>query len=224
MVPLRASPTELTTAATDLAVGVLCLVSLRQLLRIQTSARWKRGVWAWVLALLVLASALGAAAHGLQWSSEVRDAIWKPLYLMLALSVALFLVGGVHDWRGEAAARRFLPWAIASGTLFFVLVEWLGGAFVIFVAYETTTMLAALAMCVSLAATRRTAGAGLVAIGLALTIGAGAVQVSGLAVRVIVPFDHNGLFHLVQLIATAVLVIGLRRGLEDRPRRRSSRR
>ena len=78
-------------------------------------------------------------------------------------------------------------------------------------------MLAALAMYASLAAARRTAGAGLVAIGLVLTIAAGVVQTSSLAVRVIVPFDHNGLFHLVQLIATAVLVIGLRRGLEDRP-------
>ena len=196
---------------------MLCLVALRQLLRVRTSATWKRGVWAWVLALLVLASALGAAAHGLEWSGEVRDAIWKPLYLMLAVSVALFLVGSLHDWRGEAAARRFLPWAMASGALVFVPIEWLGGAFVIFVVYETATMLAALAMYASLAATRRTAGAGLVAIGLALTIAAGAVQVSSLAVRVIVPFDHNGLFHLVQLIATAVLVIGLRRGLDDRP-------
>jgi hypothetical protein len=29
-----------------------------------------------------------------------------------------------------------------------------------------------------------------------------------------VPFDHNGLFHLVQLIATAAIATGLRRGLE----------
>ena len=217
MVPLQASPTELTTAATDLAVGVLCLVALRQLLKVRTSAVWKRGIWAWVLSLLVLASALGAMAHGLAWSGEVRGAIWRPLYLALALSVALFLVGGLHDWRGEAAARRLLPWAMASGALFFVLIEWFGGAFVIFVAYETATMLAALVMYTALASTRRTAGAGLVAIGLALTIAAGAVQASSLAIRVIVPFDHNGLFHLVQLIALAVLVIGLRRGLDDRP-------
>ena len=178
------------------------------------SATWKRALWNWVLALLGAASALGAVAHGLAWSEAVRAALWYPMYLLLGLSVTLFLAGAVYDWRGEASARRVLPWAVGTGLGFFLLVELLGGAFIIFVVFETAAMVVALAIYRFLWASGRLAGAGLVTVGIGLTIVAGAVQASDLSVRLILPFDHNGLFHLVQLVATAVLLAGLRRGLE----------
>jgi hypothetical protein len=135
----------------------------------------------------------------------------------LGLSLTLFLVGGVYDWRGERAARRALPWAVSAGLGFYPLVELLGGAFLIFVVFETVVMLTALAIYGGLAWTRRLAGAGLVTAGIGLTITAGAVQSSRLSIRLLVPFDHNGLFHLAQLLATTMLVLGVRRGLQHNP-------
>jgi len=211
---LNTSPTELTTAATDAAMALLCVLALSLLVRLHAQARWKRLLWIWVLALLGLASTVGAAAHGLEWSEALRAALWVPLYLMLGLSVTLFVVGAIYDWRGEAAARRTLPWAVAAGVGFYPLIELLGGAFLIFVAFETTAMLAALTMYGVLTATRRLAGARCVTAGIALTIVAGAVQASHLGVQLFVPFDHNGLFHLVQLVATTMLIAGVRRGLK----------
>jgi hypothetical protein len=213
-VPLSGSPTDLTTAATDVAMAFVCLVALVELARLRVTATWKRALWGWVLALLGLASALGAVVHGLAWSESERAAWWHPLYVLLGLSVTLFLAGGIYDWRGDASARRVLPWAVGIGLGFFPLVQLLGGAFVIFVLFETTAMVAALAIYGSLWATGRLAGAGLVTLGIGLTIVAGALQASDLSVRLILPFDHNGLFHLVQLVATVVLVAGLRRGLK----------
>jgi hypothetical protein len=215
---LNNSPTELTTAATDAAMGILCVIAFSRLVRLDVHASWKRDLWSWVLALLGLASVLGAAAHGLEWSGAARAALWRPLYLLLGLSVTLFLVGGLYDWRGETAARRILPWAVGVGLGFYPLIALLGGAFLIFIVFNTTAMLTALAMYGALASTRRVAGAGLVAVGIALTIVAGAVQASHLSVHLIVPFDHNGLFHLVQLVATTILVVGLRRGLKTSQR------
>jgi hypothetical protein len=136
------------------------------------------------------------------------------LYLSLGLSVALFLVGGIYDWRGEAAARALLPWAVGIGVSFFVVTQLSSGSFLIFVVYEATAMLATLAMYVYLSTTGRLAGAGMMTVGIGLSIVASAVQASVLSVRLIVPFDHNGLFHLVQLTAIAALANGLRRGLE----------
>jgi hypothetical protein len=47
---------------------------------------------------------------------------------------------------------------------------------------------------------------------LAVSLGAGALQASGLgAVRLLWEFDHNGLFHLVQLLGLPLMVAGLRR-------------
>lgn len=209
--PLNPSATELTTAATDAALGLLCLGLLVQLAAIPTKATWKRALWCWVLGLVGLASVLGTVVHGLEWSESARAILWRPLYLSLGLTVALFLTGGIYDWRGEPAARALLPWAVAVGVGFFALTQFLGGAFLVFVVYEGVAMVAALAMYVFLSSTRRLAGAGTIAVGIGLSIVAAAVQATASSARLIVPFDHNGLFHLVQIVATAVLANGLRR-------------
>ena len=211
---LNPSATELTTAATDAAVGLLCLAVVWRLVAIPVDATWKRALWCWVFGLLGLASFLGAAAHGLELSESVRGVLWRPLYLSLGLTVALFVIGGICDWRGERTARALLPWAVGIGVSFFAVTQLLGGAFLIFVVYEAIAMVATLAMYVFLSTTRRLAGATMITVGIGLSIVAAAVQASALSVRLIVPFDHNGLFHLVQLIATTALANGLRRGLE----------
>ena len=211
---LNPSATELTTAATDAALGLLCLVIVLRLVAVPVNATWKRALWCWVFGLLGLASVLGTVVHGFELSESVLQILWRPLYLSLGLTVALFLAGGVRDWRGEAAARALLPWAIGLGAGFFALTQLLGGAFLIFVLYEAAAMVATLAMYVFLSTTGHLAGAGMIALGIGLSIVAAAVQASALSVWLIVPFDHNGLFHLVQLTATAALASGVGRGLE----------
>jgi hypothetical protein len=108
-------------------MALVCLVSLVRLARLRVTATWKRTLWCWVLALLGAASALGAAAHGLAWSEAARAALWHPLYLLLGLSVTLFLAGGIYELRGDASVRRVLPPAVGIGLGFFLLVELLVG-------------------------------------------------------------------------------------------------
>jgi hypothetical protein len=213
---LNSSATELTTAATDALLGVLCLVLLWRLHRLPTDALWKRAVWAWVFRLIVGASALGAVAHGLNLPESLRAGLWQPLYLSLGLAVALFLVGAVTDWRGDVASRLMLPWAIGLGLMFWISSAWLGGAFIVFIAYEAATMSAALTIYVFLALTRRVPGAGRVSIGIAISLAAAGIQASHLNLHVVVPFDHNGVFHIVQAIATVAIANGIRRGLAQR--------
>jgi Family of unknown function (DUF6962) len=80
--------------------------------------------------------------------------------------------------------------------------------------YEAAAMVATLAMYLFLSATGRLAGAAMITLGIGLSILAAAVQASALSARLLVPFDHNGLFHVVQLTAIAALANGLRQGLE----------
>ena len=211
---LNSSATELTTAATDALLGGLCLVLLWRLHRLPTDALWKRAIWAWVFRLIVVASALGALAHGLTLPESFRAALWQPLYLSLGLAVALFLVGAVTDWRGDAAARWLLPWAVGIGFVFWIASALLGGGFIVFVAYEAAAMSAALMIYLFLKITRRFPGAGRISIGIALSLVAAGLQASRLKLQVVVPFDHNGLFHIVQAIATVAIASGIRRGLE----------
>jgi uncharacterized protein DUF6962 len=47
------------------------------------------------LAALAAASALGAIIHGLAMSDGLRDLLWQPLYLLLGVTMSLFVVGAV---------------------------------------------------------------------------------------------------------------------------------
>jgi hypothetical protein len=71
-------------------------------------------------------------------------------------------------------------------------------------------MVATLAIYVSLWRTGRSPGAGTVALGILLTLVAAIVQTSSLRASLIWEFDHNGLFHLVQMAGLVVVARGVR--------------
>ena len=138
--------TELTTAATDAVLGFVCILLISGLHKLRAHHPWKVCLWSWVFGLLAATSFLGAIAHGLDLSPALRNFLWQPLYLALGIDVALFVVGGILDWRGETAARRLVVGAIAVGAAFYFLTRVLDGAFWIFIAYEGAAMMAAMAI------------------------------------------------------------------------------
>jgi Family of unknown function (DUF6962) len=211
---LVASPTEITTSATDAVLAVECVVVLVYLWRTPTGDRWKVGLWSWVFSLLALASFLGSVAHGLEMPHSLRAALWKPLYLSLGLLVALFLIGAFFDLHGRVVAGRLVPYSIGLGGIFFWLTEFLKGEFIIFVVYEALAMGIALAIYCFLAATHRLKGAWIVATAIILNLTAAGVQASSISLTIFVPFDHNGVFHLIQMLAIAALGLGLHIGMK----------
>ena len=60
-----------------------------------------------------------------------------------------------------------------------------------------------------LSATRQLQGAGIVATAILVNLIAAGVQASSLLVRIGFPFEHNGLFHLIQMVGIALLGLGL---------------
>ncbi|MEJ2548177.1 MAG: hypothetical protein P8125_10215 [Gemmatimonadota bacterium] len=210
--------TELTTAATDAVLAILSIAALGAVRRRREADSWKVDLWVWLLGLLAAASLLGALAHGFELSERTTDLLWQPLYLFLGLVVALFLVGAVRDDFGETAARRSRPWMLAIGFGVFRVTRLGSGSFLVFVAYEGIAMLAALGLFADAAVRKRVPGAGLMTLGVGLNLGAAAVQQSPARLSIAgVPFDHNGLFHLVQLAALGVLTFGVLRGLSRTP-------
>jgi len=218
-VPLINSPTELTTSATDALLAIECTVIIALLLRTAPPAdRWRTNLWCWVFGLLAISSFLGALVHGLEMPKSIRTALWTPLYLSLGILVVLFIVGAIADWRGRVAAMRLVPWGLGVSVAFFGLTALLGGKFIVFIVYAATIMLSALAIYTVLAATHRLKGAAVVALAILLNLAAAAVQASNLSLHLLVPFDHNGLFHLVQILSTAILGWGLHLGMESAQR------
>jgi hypothetical protein len=206
------SPTELTTSATDAVLALECVLMAQYLWREAASDRWRTGLWCWVLGLVSFSSFLGAVAHGFEWPNPIGAGLWKTIYFSLGILVALFLVGAIHDWQGHALAQRLIPWSIGAGVAFFVLTELFQGTFIVFVFYEATVLVGALSIYLFLAVTHQVKGAGVLSLAILLNLAAAGVQASHVSVRIIFPFDHNGIFHLVQMVGIATLVLGLHRG------------
>ena len=211
---VTALATERTTAVTDvlLAFGVG-----GGMLRLRRSVppSWRRGVWLSALAAFGVSALLGAAAHGLTLDDRIRDGMWQPLFALLCLAVALFVVGAAADWRGDRLARTFLPVLLVAAAVVYVATRLTGGDFRVFLAFETAGLLFAMVGYARLAANGRQ-GAGVVAAGLAVSLAAGAVQASGpFVIRLGWAFDHNGVYHLVQLVGVGLLIRGLATTLQN---------
>lgn len=208
---LNSPITQLTTAATDAPLAVVGAALSLLFVRRRGSDRWRSALWGWAFALLALAAALGTVVHGLALGQTAHWAIWQPLHLSLCLVIALFVVGALYDWRGEAVGRRALRPALAAATLCYAAILVGGGVFHLFVGFDAVGMLAVLVIYTGLAVGGRHA-AGYVATGMGLSIAAAAIQASTLSLSVGWPFNHNGLFHVVQLGALFVLAHGLWHG------------
>ncbi|MFW5994760.1 MAG: DUF6962 family protein [Spirochaetia bacterium] len=220
MVPFTEIATEQTTAITDLLLGLLALYVLRDVRRHgRHGDNKKTRIWSFAFGFLACAAFLGAVVHGLELSRELTFQLWQPIYLGLGLTVTMFLVGVVYDWRRFSIPAWLLPAAVVVAVAFYAFTLFGSGAFLVFVAYEGVVLVIALLCYLSLAIRRGFEGAGLMSIGILISIVAGGVQAAGpMEITLIVPFDHNGLFHLIQMPGLLFLMWGLRAELRSRVR------
>ena len=212
---LNESPLELTTSATDAVLAIECVLIIIYLRRFAAADRWRASLWSWVFGLMGFASTLGAVSHGFVLSNSVQTMLWRPLFLSLGILVTLFLIGAVYEWRGRAMAARLIPWAIGTGAAFFVFIEVFSGEFFAFVIYEAIAMLGAFAIYLYLGLKGKLRGAGIIAMAILLNLLAAAVQASNISFHFLFPFDHNGVFHLIQMVAIGTLAVGLAIGLQS---------
>lgn len=206
---LIASATERTTAATDL---ILAIVALAGAVRLGRAAPPSLALRIWQAALISAGTgaALGAVAHGLVLAEQTRTLLWQPLFFLLGVTVSLFVLGAVAARWGDGPARRLLLPMGGVALLFYLATRLFAGQFLVFVAFQAVALLFAIVVYLRLALRRGGGGEALVAAALGLTLAAGAVQAQdSLHLRLIWEFDHNGLYHLVQLIGLGLLIRGL---------------
>ena len=210
------SVTELTTAATDLLLALVALVCIYLLQsRLKVTARLL--CWIVIFSCLVVAAFFGAIAHGIELTDQIKNSLWMLIYLSLALLVSMFVVAVCHDVFGlDAAKRLFIPAALIA-IAFFVYATQFSSSFLPFIIYEVVAMLVALLGYVWLLA-RGFLGAHWFVAGIVLTIVAAAIQATqALTFSFIWAFDHNGVYHLLQLIAVLMLCRGVMVSGESRP-------
>ena len=208
-------PTEQTTAATDVILGIVAVIVCIATYRSGKKSNPIKGrIWAWAFGLLAFAALTGAVAHGFQMSDQLNYILWQPLNLALGLAISMFVVGVVYDVTHGSLPKIVLPVMITTGTLFYLITLLFPGTFLVFILYEAIAMLFSLVAYVILGFQKRIHGAWLMALGIFITIIAAAIQATEqIQFFFIWEFDFNGAFHLVQIVGLLALFAGLRRDL-----------
>lgn len=204
------SPTEGTTAATDILVFLVALVSVGFMMIHPAAEPVRIIIWVTAFSLIGAASLLGAIAHGIVFSDRIHGRIWHGLNLCLGLAVSMFVIGVVYDLFGIAAAGRIWPLMLVAGVVFFLITWRIPGIFFIFIIYEAFALLFALGAYGWMAIMTESPGAGWMAAGVLTSLIAAAVQaIKNIRIRIIWPFDHNGVFHIVQTAGLLLLLRGI---------------
>jgi len=202
-------PIERTTAATDLVLALAALAGVARLSLQPPHGPAETG-WAWAFGLLALAAALGAGYHGVVLTDARRALLWQTLTFCLALAIAMVAAGTTRAARGAAAADQALPFLLATGVAVYAVSRRFPGLFLVFILFQASVLLYALAVYATAALTVAAAGPGCVAAGMVLSLTGAVVQARRrFRMKLVWEFDHNGAFHLLQTAGVILMWLGL---------------
>jgi hypothetical protein len=203
-------PSEQTTAATNVLIALFMLGFIWYFRRIGGKERWKANIWVAAAGLQCVAAILGVIVHGFKMSKELQLLLWQPLYFSLGLLVAFFAVAVIYDVWGQTTAQRMLPVMMVVGIAFFGITLIWPDSFRVFIIYEAIAMLFALGGYIWLAFQKRLKGVWWMVGGILTSIIAAGIQASkAISFTFIWSFDHNGAFHLIQILGFIFLTVGL---------------
>jgi hypothetical protein len=211
-------PTEQTTAITDILLAVGALYVVNSIYRTGKKVDViKTYIWVGAFALLFFAAVLGSIAHGIMMSPFINYIIWQPLNLFLGLAIALFAVGVIYDWNNFNLSRKLFVFLMVTGIIFYSITIVIPESFVIFILYEAVAMLFSLVLYALLWTRKKFPGSPYMVIGIIITVIAALVQANdNFYLKIIWEFDHNGLFHLIQIPGILFLKQGLNIELKSR--------
>lgn len=193
------------TALTDL---LLCLLTLTFGLLLRSGRSRSHSLWS----AAFLASSVGSLSGGLyhafrpQLTTLVLAILWKITAASIGLAGVLLFFGTIYALAPKRIARGL---SIAAGVLFAGYLAWMTthDEFVYIIAFYGSLMLATLVTCIVRYRVEPRACALIIA-GIAIAALAAAVQVSH--IRLFAHFNHNDLYHLIQMLSLFVLFRGAR--------------
>ena len=191
------------TLATDYLLAALTAYLAFRIVRQadgQSSRRW----WGVAFVALALGAALGGTYHGFE-----IEALWRPTIWMVGLASCAMVVGSACATT-KAVARSVLLALAGLKLAAFWLWTWRDDRFIWVVA--DTAGAFALVAALHLWHWREPGSRWIVA-GVGVSIAAAAIQASGLDLHP--HFNHNDLYHLIQMAAMAAYYCGVRQ-LRDR--------
>ncbi|UCD38959.1 MAG: hypothetical protein JSW54_05640 [Fidelibacterota bacterium] len=194
---------EPTTAITDFLLGLESF-AFAALLTAGTYTFPSLPYWTATLIMLGIAALLGGFAHGL-----ARFSIFAIIYPCLAILMTSFILATLVDSFGQELAHQ-VRWFIAFLALIFMLVAWRYPTRIrAYAVVLAALMILAFLLYLRQALTTTLPGSAYIAAGIATTILAAALLLKRARITLIWTFDHNGVYHLVQMVGVLFFYLGL---------------
>ncbi len=171
-----------------------------------------RSLWALAFAALALASALGGTWHGFApaFAEIAVLLVWKATVLSVGIASFGMLAGSAISTTAGNARRSLL--AVAAAKLAVYSGWMIGHSEYIYVIVDTGAALVLIAV-LHLWPTARDRASGWILAGVGVSVLAAGVQASGFALHR--DFNHNDLYHAIQIAAMILFYAGAKR-LRDR--------
>ena len=202
---------EPTTLLTDYALAGVTAWLAWSLFRAGEGQR-SRALWSLAFAALALAAALGGTWHGFApaFAPIAVILVWKATVLCVGIASFGMLAGSAGSTTAGNARKTLV--AIAAAKLAVYSGWMVGHSEYIYVIADTGTALVLIAALHLWSAARDRASRWILA-GVGVSVLAAGVQASGFALHR--HFNHNDLYHVIQIAAMILLYAGARR-LRDR--------
>ena len=188
------------TAFTDL---LLCILSLTFGIRLRGGTSRARSLWSFAFLASSLGSLTGGLYHAFQptLSPLLLTILWKITATAIGAAGLLLFCGTTQALVPQRAARNL---TIAASVLFVTYLAWMAtrDEFIYIIAFYGSLMLATLVICIVCYQIAPRACAMIIA-GIAIAVIAAAVQASH--IRLFAHFNHNDLYHVIQMVSLYVL-------------------
>jgi hypothetical protein len=200
--------TEPMTMITDYVMGALALVLAMRLIGDATAGRQLSGrLWAAALLMTAAAAFLGGTYHGfIQWMPGAAGrAMWKATLLATGVGSACLLAAAVVA-ATTGALRRALVAVVVVKLLVYIWTIATKDRFILVMADYGSALVAVALAAWLLRPSGLTPAAWWIAGGVAVAVVAGVIQWAHLAPHA--RFNHNDLFHVVQMASLYLLYRG----------------
>jgi len=115
-------PPELTTAATNLVIVVICIVCVAWILRIKQAGELRLLFWALFFAVMIPTGIYGFLVHAFVLSPETKRIAWIFLSVLLGLTTTSLAISLLFEIFGRAHLKAILIYNGAAEILFAVLI------------------------------------------------------------------------------------------------------
>jgi len=200
--------TEPMTTITDFAMGALALVLALRLFGDAEASRQLSGrLWATAFVMTAVAAIVGGTYHGfIQWvPGATGRVVWKITLLATGVGSACLLAAAVVA-ATTGMLQRALIALVCGKLLVFLWTMATRDQFNLVIADYGAALVAVLLLALFVRPTGLTPAAGWIAAGVGVSVVAGVIQWARLAPHP--KFNHNDLFHVVQMAALYLLYRG----------------